>query len=178
MHEREHALDSDNHTGTISDTQHGSRSGGTLHSAATTVTPGFMSAADKTKLDGISSGAALVHDYQFGRSTQVPGAGSLQLVGPGDTTVPVRINRVGVITGASVQVDTADIGGRNYDLQVWKNGASVATVALVAGAVGNSASNLNVAVAVGDLISAYLVRTAGAGASTFANEHAMVEVKF
>jgi hypothetical protein len=136
-----------------------------------------MSAADKTKLDSVSSGASLVHDYQFGRSTQVPGGGSLQLVGPGDTTVPVRINRVGVITGASIEVDAAD-GARTYDLQVWQNGASVATVTLASGTTGNSRSNINVAVAVGDLISAYLVRTAGVGASTFANEHAMVEIKF
>ena len=36
------------------DTAHGARAGGTLHSAATTTVAGFMSAADKTKLDGIS----------------------------------------------------------------------------------------------------------------------------
>lgn len=35
----------------ISDTQHGSRGGGSLHSAATTGSAGFMSAADKTKID-------------------------------------------------------------------------------------------------------------------------------
>ncbi len=44
-------------TGTINDTQHGSRGGGTLHSAATTGTAGFMSASDKTKLNGIATGA-------------------------------------------------------------------------------------------------------------------------
>jgi hypothetical protein len=41
-----------------SDTQHGSRGGGTQHSAVTTSVNGFMSSTDKTKLDGISSGAA------------------------------------------------------------------------------------------------------------------------
>lgn len=40
-------------TGVISNTQHGSRGGGSLHAAATTSTAGFMSAADKTKLDGL-----------------------------------------------------------------------------------------------------------------------------
>lgn len=41
----------------ISDTQHGTRGGGTLHAVATTSTAGFESAADKTKLDGIATGA-------------------------------------------------------------------------------------------------------------------------
>lgn len=36
---------------------HGNRGGGTLHAAATTSVNGFMSAADKTKLDGIEAGA-------------------------------------------------------------------------------------------------------------------------
>lgn len=43
--------------GRFDDTAHGSRSGGTLHAAATGGVAGFMSAADKTKLDGIASGA-------------------------------------------------------------------------------------------------------------------------
>lgn len=38
---------------TVSDAQHGSRGGGTLHAAATTGTAGFMSAADKAKLDAL-----------------------------------------------------------------------------------------------------------------------------
>lgn len=37
----------------FSDTAHGSRGGGDLHTEATTDTAGFMSAADKTKLDGL-----------------------------------------------------------------------------------------------------------------------------
>jgi hypothetical protein len=36
------------------DAQHGTRGGGTLHAEATTLVAGFMSAADKTKLDGIT----------------------------------------------------------------------------------------------------------------------------
>ena len=41
----------------IDDTKHGSRGGGSLHSAATTSVAGFMSGGDKTKLDGIATGA-------------------------------------------------------------------------------------------------------------------------
>jgi hypothetical protein len=42
------------------DAQHGNRGGGSLHSAATTSTAGFMSSADKTKLDTFAGVAATV----------------------------------------------------------------------------------------------------------------------
>lgn len=40
--------------GTLTDSQHGSRSGGSLHADATPSTAGFMPSADKTKLDNIT----------------------------------------------------------------------------------------------------------------------------
>lgn len=43
--------------GDISDATHGSRGGGSLHASATTSVAGFLSAADKTKLDGVATGA-------------------------------------------------------------------------------------------------------------------------
>lgn len=43
--------------GQFNDTTHGVRAGGTLHSAATISVNGFMSSTDKTKLNGIESGA-------------------------------------------------------------------------------------------------------------------------
>ena len=53
-------LDLANISGTLAgDSAHGNRGGGTLHSAATIGTAGFMSASDKTKLDGIEDGAEL-----------------------------------------------------------------------------------------------------------------------
>ena len=53
---------SDLSTGTLpgarfNDTSHGNRGGGSLHADATTAVSGFMSGADKTKLDGIAAGA-------------------------------------------------------------------------------------------------------------------------
>ncbi len=39
------------------DTAHGNRAGGALHAAATTSVAGFLSGADKAKLDGIAAGA-------------------------------------------------------------------------------------------------------------------------
>jgi hypothetical protein len=44
-------------SGEVADAQHGSRSGGTLHDAATPTVAGFMSAADKGKLNGVDPGA-------------------------------------------------------------------------------------------------------------------------
>jgi hypothetical protein len=41
----------------FTDSVHGSRGGGNLHAVATTASAGFMSVADKTKLDGIQAGA-------------------------------------------------------------------------------------------------------------------------
>jgi hypothetical protein len=40
--------------GRVDDTAHGNRGGGSLHALATTAVAGFLSAADKTKLDGVS----------------------------------------------------------------------------------------------------------------------------
>lgn len=54
------------------DTAHGNRAGGTLHAAATTGAAGFMSAADKTKLDGIAVSANnYVHPNHSGDVTSV-----------------------------------------------------------------------------------------------------------
>jgi len=39
------------------DSSHGSRAGGTLHALATTIAHGFMSSSDKSKINGIESGA-------------------------------------------------------------------------------------------------------------------------
>lgn len=177
-HDQEHALDSAaDHTGTINDTQHGTRGGGTLHSAAGGGSAGFMTDAQVTKLAGISAGAALLQDYQFGESTKVPGGGTLQLKGPGNTAVGLRMNRAGTITGASIQVDVAD-GAQAYDLHVYKNGVSAATVNMAVGALGASSAALAVAVAIGDLLTVWLIRVGAGGASLFTSEHAMVEVKF
>lgn len=54
------------------DTQHGVRGGGTQHAVATTTVAGFMSASDKTKLNGIEAGAEVnVVTSVFGRTGAV-----------------------------------------------------------------------------------------------------------
>jgi hypothetical protein len=63
----------------FNDTAHGDRAGGTLHAAATTGTAGFMSAADKTKLDGVAAGA---NNY-----AHPDHSGDVTSVGDGATTI-------------------------------------------------------------------------------------------
>ena len=162
---------------TVSDAQHGDRSGDTLHADATAVTPGFMVETDKDKLDGVAPNAARMQIFQFGRNAGVPGGGTLTLYGPGSTIAPLRINRPGEITGASVDVDAID-GTRNYNLTIYKNGASVATLNLPISTLGVYTAALNVAVVAGDKITAAMILAGGLGASTFKEIHALVEVQF
>jgi hypothetical protein len=49
-----------------SDGQHGVRGGGNIHAVATSLLAGFMSAADKSKLDGIGPGSGGVSFIAFG----------------------------------------------------------------------------------------------------------------
>ena len=52
-------------SGQISAYQHGNLGGGSLHAVATESVPGFMSAADKTKLDGITPGGGTTAGYHL-----------------------------------------------------------------------------------------------------------------
>ena len=61
------------------DAQHGARGGGTQHAPASPSVAGFQSAADKTKLDGISSGAAALS------SSAPANVGTAAAVGAGTT---------------------------------------------------------------------------------------------
>lgn len=77
-----------------SDTQHGARGGATLHSAATTGAAGFMSSADKTKLDGLAIGGAS-GEVQYnnagalgGAAKLTIGAGGYAIIGVATTTTP------------------------------------------------------------------------------------------
>ncbi len=125
----------------------------------------------------IPGGGGYPAKFQFGNTVSVPAGGTLQLQGPGNTLSGLRVNRAGNITGASIQVNVAD-GARSYNLDIRVNGVSVATLALPAGSSGAHTAALAVAVAAGDVITAFMVRTAGAGPSAFGEEHSVVEVTF
>lgn len=105
----------------------------------------------------------------------MPGGGTLQLEYSGDSLVGQRQITAGTITGASIQVNVAD-GARSYNLSIRVNGVEVETVALPSGSTGAHDATLSSAVVAGDLVTAFLVLTAGSGASTFDEESALVEI--
>jgi len=117
--------------------------------------------------------ASFGDNYPFGNIIPVPGAGSLQLLGPGSTLVGARIFSAATLTSASIQVDAAD-SSRAYNLSIRVNGVEVATLALPAGAAGASRTDLSIPVAANDLLTAFLVKTSGAGISTFTRQYATV----
>ncbi len=82
------------------DTAHGARGGGTLHPAATTAVSGFLSASDKTKLDGI---AASANNYSHPNHS-----GDVTSVGDGATTIAANA----VTNTKMADVPTATIKGR------------------------------------------------------------------
>lgn len=114
--------------------------------------------------------------YSFGRSAAVPAGGTLQLFATGQTLQGFCVIRAGKITGLSIRVNTAD-GARTYQLQVFVNGVlSTAVLTLASGSTSASTTALALVIAVGDIITTFMVRTAGAGASTFGDEEALVEL--
>jgi hypothetical protein len=112
----------------------------------------------------------------FGRSAVVPAGGSLQLQSAGNVLVGKRIVEAGNIVGLSIEVGVVD-ATRAYMLDVRVNGVSVATIALPVSTLGAQAAVGPIAVVAGDLVTAFLVKTAGAGASTFSTINAQVEVE-
>ena len=112
--------------------------------------------------------------YQFGQTAQVPAGGTLQMEGPGQSLNGFRVTRAGMIMAASVAVNA--VSANTYDLQIRVNGVTSATVTLAAGTTSAQSIALTLSVAVGDIITAFMVRTAGAGGSTFNEEHVVVEI--
>lgn len=95
--------------------------------------------------------------------------------GPGNAILGYRMMRAGTITGASLQVNLVD-ASRTYNLDIFVNGVSATTVALPISTLGVSSVALSVAVAVGDVVSAFLVRTSSTGGSTFNEMTSVIEV--
>lgn len=86
--------------GVINDTQHGTRGGGTQHATATTSVAGFMSAADKTKLNGLGSEVPQSRTLTAG----------ISLAGGGDLTA----DRTFDLSLEAVTVSEA-IGGQSFN---------------------------------------------------------------
>jgi len=114
-------------------------------------------------------------EHGFGTNTTVPAAGTRQLAGPGNTLSGLRTIRTGLLTGGSIQVDMAD-AVRTYNFEIRRNGITVATVALPVATTGNQSTAFAVSIVSTDIITAFMVKTAGAGASTFGQIYGLVEI--
>lgn len=78
------------------DTAHGTRAGGALHAVATVSVAGFLSAADKTKLDGVATGANnYIHPNHSGDVTSVA-----------DGATTIAANAVGFTKLADIATDS------------------------------------------------------------------------
>jgi len=114
--------------GVIDDTNHGSRAGGTLHADATTSVAGFMSAADKTKLNLVPSGGGFLQSAVAAQPVVDISTSSAAFVDmPGITvSITTGANKViiwftslfettsaGAVTGYRLLIDGVNQGGGN-----------------------------------------------------------------
>lgn len=112
-----------------SDGQHGSRGGGTTHAEATTSVAGFLSAADKTKLDGLPS-SAVATTTQVIAGTGLTGGGALS----GNVTLNVIANADGSIVANANDVQ---VGVLASDAQHGvRGGGTQHATAVASGAAG------------------------------------------
>lgn len=134
------------------DTAHGARAGGTLHAAATTGAAGFMSAADKTKLDGVATGA---NNYAHPNHT-----GDVTSVGDGATTIAnnaVSNAKAAQMAANTVKANATAATANQADLAVGTN----TVVGRVAGNIV-AAQLVDAQVAAGTLTNAKLANVATA----------------
>ena len=104
--------------------------GGGAHAAATTSVAGFMSAADKTKLDGIESGATADQTISAGSGIDVTGAPD-PTIAHADTSSQTSVNN----SGATVIQDVT--------LDGFGHVTALGSVALTAGTIGAATSGHN-----------------------------------
>ena len=110
------------------DAQHGSRGGGTQHADATIAVAGFMSATDKTKLDGLPSSAPPT------TLTLTAGAG---LTGGGDLSANRTFNVVANVDGSiTVNADDIQVGILATDAQHGTRGSGTLHATATTGTQG------------------------------------------
>lgn len=118
-----------------------------------------------------------LRDYLFANSFFVPDAGTLYLESDGVNTasVPLTLNVPSVLRSMSVRVNEVD-NVRTYDMEVRVNDTVTDTLTLPLSTLYASATNLSTVINVGDAIVIRLVKTSGAGSSSFNNIRATLEM--
>lgn len=136
------------------DAQHGLRGGGTQHADATTSVAGFLSAADKTKIDNPPT------DTLFWGNTGIGTSTTARFLTPGHdpntaltTAIQFRVPRVGVLKQLRVHSNTAGTGAATLTFTVRKNSvATTITCSYSNTAQDGSDVTNSISVAAGDLI--------------------------
>ncbi len=126
---------------------------------------------------GGGGGGAKVRAYQFSIEKKVPAFGTLFMsYGRQPTSAaPLVVNRIATLAGASLAVDLID-GSRDYDLLINVNGTTVESVTLSSGSSKVIDTSFSTVLSASDEITALLVRSAGAGPSTFKNAAVSLEM--
>jgi hypothetical protein len=161
------------------DAQHGNRGGGTQHAVATTLAAGFMSSADKTKLDGITTGAS-TSILLFGASSVTATTTTRYLFpsyhdGLAQTSpIQYRVPRAGTLKNMRVRHNTTGGNGNAIVYTLRVNGvASALSISLASTATDGSDLVNSVTVAAGDLIDIEVTKAATIGTSPSATIAAM-----
>jgi hypothetical protein len=126
---------------------HGDRTGGTLHAVATPATAGFMSAADKTKLNSLptTSGGAILgwgnNDVGTATTTRFLDSWWSSRTAPSSDDRQRPLARAGTLRNLVVRHGLAGGNGNSVVYTVLVNGVATAiTVTLATGAVGQAPS--------------------------------------
>ena len=116
--------------------------------------------------------------YPLTEQRRVPGALGVRYLKVGNTqtsATPLVVAHDGQLWGATLRVDRPDVA-RDYRLEILVNGVVAEFLDLPSGSIINTTEAFSTAVLKGDEVSARLVRTAGAGRSTFRNIVATLDV--
>jgi hypothetical protein len=108
-------------------------------------------------------------------SSGVPASGTRQLRTAGTSLIGYTMNRPGTITGGGFRVDIAD-ATRTYNLEIYINGVLATSIPVGLSVISGFSTSLSTAVVAGDEVELFLTRTSGAGASTFNDAAAWIEV--
>jgi hypothetical protein len=135
---------------------HGNQAGGSLHADATTSVAGFMSAADKTKLDNISYAIFEWGNNGIQTSTadRFMSPGWISAVAATTNTFQIRCTRAGTLRNLYVYANTAGAGANTVSYVVQINGVDTAIVATALPTVQSLQNTVNTAaISAGDRIS-------------------------